>query len=324
MRLKVFIGTTLCALVVTWTLGAAAQGQPPSGGTSGPKDGASGDTPAPPSTEGTPNETVPKDVPPSPPPAVERAPSPGPITVASPGETVSTDDGSNDEADEGPTAVGSVLSPLVVTTGLGYAYAAVSHPELSSHSLSGAFIEVSAGTELERRFRLSLSFTSFETKVRRTRSGRWEEGDYQGKVANGLHTLADPVDASLSAAGGAEVQKTFHAHSVGPRMDFLPLGSQGPYLGMTAAVAIIQDLATRVGADLAARVGGEWRPFQSLGLALEAGAHGQIYTDSKAAIPYALARMTLMLDPASTQHEGSRQTPTNLVMPRALPPPMPR
>ena len=139
-----------------------------------------------------------------------------------------------------------------------------------------------------------------------------------------MHTLADPVEENQAGGGGVEVQKTFHAHSVGPRMDFLPLGSQGPYLGMTAAVAIIQDVATRVGANLGARIGGEWRPFQSLGLALEAGAHGQIYTDSKAAIPYALARMTLMLDPASVTRQSKGPTPTNLVMPRTLPPSMPR
>jgi len=152
MRLKVFIGTTL--LVSAGTLPASAQGQPPSEGTGAPKESPPGEPPAaPPSTEGTPTETAPKDAPPPPPPAVERAPDEGASpTHAPPREKVSADDGSSDEnkADKVPTVVGSVLSPLVVTAGLGYAYAAVSHPELVSHSLSGAFIEVSAGTELER------------------------------------------------------------------------------------------------------------------------------------------------------------------------------
>jgi len=109
-------------------------------------------------------------------------------------------------------------------------------------------------------------------------------------------------------------------------MDFLPLGSQGPYLGMTAAVAVIQDVSTRVGADLAARVGGEWRPFHSLGVAIEAGAHGQIYDDARAAIPYALARMSLMLEPQGLYGKGSGSTtlPHNFVMPRTLPPSAPR
>jgi hypothetical protein len=136
--------------------------------------------------------------------------------------------------------------------------------------------------------------------------------------------MADPVEPTTAQTGGVEVQKTFHAHSLGPRMDFLPLGSQGPYLGMTAAVAIIQDVSTRVGADLAARVGGEWRPFHSLGLAIEAGAHGQIYDDAKAAIPYAMARLSLMLEPPGMHKKGSGSSPNNMVMPRTLPAPPPR
>jgi len=107
-------------------------------------------------------------------------------------------------------------------------------------------------------------------------------------------------------------------------MDFLPLGSQGPYLGLTAGVGIIQDVSTRVGADLAARIGGEWRPFHSLGVAVEAGAHGQLYDDSQATIPYAMARMSLLLEPAGMQSKGAAPSPSNLVMPRTLPTPAPR
>jgi hypothetical protein len=107
-------------------------------------------------------------------------------------------------------------------------------------------------------------------------------------------------------------------------MDFLPLGSQGPYLGMTVAVAIIQDVATRVGGAVAARVGGEWRPFHSLGLGIEAGAHGQIYADSKAAIPYALARLTLLLEPENLRGGGGATNPSKIIMPRTLPAPTPR
>jgi hypothetical protein len=228
------------------------------------------------------------------------------------------------DADSGPVKVGEELSPLVVTAGLGYAYAAVNHPDIVSHGLSGGFLEITVGTELDRRFRLALSFTSFETKLRRTDSGQWEEGEYQRKVATASHVLADPIDPVMAQTGGMEVQKTFHAHSLGPRMDFLPMGSQGPYLGMTAAVAIMQDVPTRVGLDLAARIGGEWRPFYSLGLAIEAGAHGQLYDGANAAIPYALARMSLMLEPANVRAASAPTNPTTLTMPRTLPPPAPR
>jgi hypothetical protein len=224
-------------------------------------------------------------------------------------------------ADEKPTKIGEKLSPLIVTVGLGYAYAAITHPELASRSLSGAFLEVTAGTELDHRFRLSLAFSSIETKLRRNDAGRWEEGEFHQKVAtSGARMQAGPTDGGGSAGGGGgvEVQKTFHVHGLGPRVDFYPLGSQGPYLGMTAGVGMIQDLSFRFGADLGARIGAEWRPFQALSVGVEAGAHGQIYDDARVAIPYATARLNLLLEPGGLT--GASGRPQNPIMtPRTLP-----
>ena len=328
MKAKVFIGTTLSCLLATLTVPALAQNEPPTDGAQPPAAAPQEQPPTPPASTPAPVEAppaAPADVRPAPP-----ADQPGPAPAAESSAEPQAKSGyvmadAEETADTGPTKIGETLSSLVVTAGLGYAYAAVSHPDLTSRNLSGAFIEVGAGTELDKRFRLTLSFTSFETKVRRTKNGKWEEGVYQSQSSAGLRTAADPVEPTGPQFGGIEVQKTFHAHSIGPRMDFLPLGSQGPYIGMTAAVAVIQDVSTRVGADLAARVGGEWRPFHSLGLAVEAGAHGQIYDDSRAAIPYALARMSLMLEPSGTKKGSSTSPPpAQMVMPRTLPPSTPR
>jgi hypothetical protein len=323
MRLKLFIELAASTLATTLVSPLFAQGAPSPDTTRPENSVPATEPPPPPSGTGDPApreaQPPPDDVRPSPPMRTE-APATGPVaTTIQPSDT--------EIPDETKMKVGSVLSPLVITTGLGYAYASVNHPEISDHGLSGAFVEITAGTELDRRFRLSLAFTNFETKLRRSGPGKWEEGDYSPRVASsGLRPVADPGGDRADQAGGLEVQKIFHANSIGPRMDFLPLGSQGPYLGMTAAVAIIQDVSARVGANLAARVGGEWRPFQSFALAIEAGAHGQIYTDAKAAIPYALARMTLLLEPARLRGAtpGSAPVPTNIYMPRTLPSSVPR
>jgi hypothetical protein len=328
MRLKVFIGSTLSVLVTVLTSPVVAQ-PTPSGDDRRPQSAPPTEPAAPGSTGATP-ESAPQDTLP-PPPAPEGptaepsppadAPVPPPPTAAVPLDTP-------EMVEPGTMKIGSVLSPLLVTTGLGYAYASVTHPELLSRSLSGAFLEITAGTEIERRFRLSLAFTSFETKVRRTRAG-WEEGEFSRVASSGLRTQADPVDPTMSPGGGGGlvVQKDFLAHSLGPRMDFLPLGSQGPYLGMTAALGIIQGLSTsmRVGANLAARIGGEWRPFQAFALAIEGGAHGQIYSDAKAAIPYVMARMTLLLEPSGPKGTGLVRAPTTILpTQRTLPAPTPR
>jgi hypothetical protein len=97
---------------------------------------------------------------------------------------------------------------------------------------------------------------------------------------------------------------------------------QGPYLGITTAVAITTGIDTRVGADLGARVGGEWRPFQEFSIGIEAGAHGQLYSDGNAAIPYAAARLNLLLDPAGLTSKSSFGPPLSAPMtPRTLPAP---
>jgi hypothetical protein len=326
MGLKVFIGSTLSALVTAFTCPLFAQGTPSEDRR--PEPSAPSNEPAPPSSTRTPPESVSKDTSPLAPPAATPAiePTPSSDAPATPAPSIAIP---TDEAELGPATkkIGSVLSPFLVTAGVGYAYASVNHPDLRSRDLSGAFIEVTVGTELERRFRLALAFTSFETKMRRASTGGWEEGEFSPRVARlGLHTLLDPTAPYTGPeGGGAEVQKTFHAHSLGPRMDFLPLGSQGPYLGMTAALGIIQGISTpmRVGANLAARIGGEWRPFQAFAVAIEGGAHGQIYEDAKAAIPYAMARMTLLLEPSMRQTSSSMPQPM-LPMQRTLPMPTPR
>jgi hypothetical protein len=93
---------------------------------------------------------------------------------------------------------------------------------------------------------------------------------------------------------------------------------------MTTALGVMQDLELRLGADLGARVGGEWRPFQSLSLAIEGGAHGQIYGDATAAIPYAEARLTLLVDSSTLKGRSSTPSPNMPMMPRTLPPNAPR
>ena len=326
MRLKVFVGSTLSALVTALVSPAFAQGTPPSDDRR-PENSTPPAELAPPGSTGTTPESAPKDTLPSAPPDAPAAePAPPAAAPAPPPPNTDAPVDTAEMAEFAPMKIGSVLSPLIITTGLGYAYASVTHPELTSRSLSGAFIEIAAGTELEPRFRLSLAFTSFESKVRRTSVG-WEEGEFSRVARMGLHSQADPISPTTPPdGGGVVVQKDFLAHSLGPRMDFLPLGSQGPYLGMTAALGIIQGLSSsmRVGANLSARVGAEWRPFQSMALAIEAGAHGQVYSDAKVAMPYAMARITLLLEPSSAlKGPGSTSAPL-IPMQRTLPSPVPR
>jgi hypothetical protein len=212
-------------------------------------------------------------------------------------------------SDQVAKPIGEKLSPLLATVGFGYGYTAIKHPDLESSSLSGSFIEFTGGTELSHKLRLSFALTSFQTTIYRTPSGHWAEGDYPTKTAAGIRAQVGPTEPTDmgNGQGGVEVQKTLHIHSMGPRLDFLPLGSQGPYIGATLGLAVIQDIDLRAGVDAGLRVGGEWRPYQIFGVGIEAGAHGQLYTDSQAAIPYATARLQFYLDPDQL---SSKRSPT--------------
>jgi hypothetical protein len=256
-------------------------------------------TPLPPADQSPPPPS--QDMPPLSP--AEISPMPGQPTLSPDAASTATSiDGFESfplpQRDEVPTPVGEKLSPLLLAVGFGYGYVAIKHPDLESRGLSGSFIELAGGTELNHRFRLSFALTSFQTTIHLAPSGHWADGDYPIKTA-GLRAQADPVDPTHTGngEGGVEVQKTLHIHSIAPRLDFLPLGSQGPYIGVTTGLGVIQDIGLRAGFDAALRIGGEWRPYQIFGVGVEAGAHGQLYTDSRAAIPYATARLQFYLDP---------------------------
>jgi hypothetical protein len=228
--------------------------------------------------------------------------------------------------DETPREIGDKLAPLIVTAGIGYSYVALKHPDIVNSSVSGSFLEISGGTELTKQLRLSLSFSSFETGIRRLPGDKWEEGDYVPKTAPaGLRGLAGPTGGNTGDQNGGQVMnKSFHMHALGPRLDFYPLGSQGPFMGVNTALGVVTEFATRVGIDVGARVGADWRPFQELSFSIEGGAHGQFFEGGRAAIPYGMARINLLLDPSELSSAAVARRGTNMVPPsqqRTLPTP---
>ena len=332
MKLRPFAATALSLLGVVVVSPAFAQDpRPPAESDKAPADrpAATPGQETPVAPDGSPTSPPPSDqapLTPPPAPSPDTAPVPPPPEVApAPGTGPALTPGAADNAtaidglesfvpppprDQVPAPIGEKLSPLLLTAGFGYGYTAIKHPDLESRSLSGSFVELTAGTELNHRFRLSFAMTSFQTTIHLTQGGDWAEGDMPVTTANGLRGQEGPTEPTRTGngEGGVEVQKTLHIHSFGPRLDFLPLGSQGPYIGATAGLGVIQDIGLRAGGDVALRVGGEWRPYHVFGVGIEAGAHGQLYTDSQAATPYATARVQFYLDPE--QFSSPRRLPT--------------
>jgi hypothetical protein len=163
-----------------------------------------------------------------------------------------------------------------------------------------------------------LAFTNFQSRLERVGSSkqfRSASGTLRG--GPGYQPLVSCPDCITSGGfGGVPDKQPFHVQTLGPRLDYLPFGSDTLYVGVTAGYAMMQDLSFRGGVAVAARAGFEWRPYSALGLSLEAGAHGQVYSDSSAALPYAALMLRLLAPPPSL---SIYTTVTN--EPRPAPPP---
>jgi hypothetical protein len=207
---------------------------------------------------------------------------------------------------------------LVFSAGLGYtAGGSIKHPELLGNGFSGEMLELAAGLELDPKWHLELAFTSFQTKLDRVgTTNQFRGASLVG--GPGVHPLVSCPDCIGSGGQGSiVVQQPLHVHTLGPRLDYLPFGTDSLYVGVTAGAAMMQDLSFRGGFAAAARAGFEWRPYPSLGLALEAGAHGQIYSDSSAALPYGALQLRLLAPLPSTSRY---MTITNEPAPPSAPP----
>ena len=136
MNLKAFIGSNLCALGFVLASPAFAQDSPPPDSPPGVAQ-----TPAEPPAEppAAPSPATPET--PAPPPSEPPAPlQPGGASDQAP---VAAEIGAEaPSADVTPTKIGERVSPLIVTAGVGYAYAAITNPEVVNHSLSGAYLEM--------------------------------------------------------------------------------------------------------------------------------------------------------------------------------------
>ncbi|MET0592344.1 MAG: hypothetical protein ABW133_06575 [Polyangiaceae bacterium] len=313
MKWKTVIGASLSACGMSLVSPAFAQDAPPGSTapaqTPAPTDPSttppSSDTPAPtPPSDGTETRPAPSEPPPPNPEPAPTSEPPPPVVMTGPDANSGAP-----SVDQLPRKIGDKLAPLVVTAGFGYSSASIKYPGFLSDNISGPFVELTGGMELDPRLRLSFGISSLSTTIRRN-GENWEEGNYVARAAPaaGLRSQRGPTDPYVSPAGGVAVQRTLTAAAFGPRIDYFPLGSQGPYLGATTALATLWGVETLVGLDVGARIGADWRPFQELSFSIEGGAHHQMYNDARVTIPYGLVRLNLLLDPLELSSSGKPRT----------------
>jgi hypothetical protein len=148
------------------------------------------------------------------------------------------------------------LAPGVYFGGsLGGAVARIDQPALSDRWRPGALWELHFGWQLSERWAVGGQFTTWGTEL----------------------TL-EPV----------------HLHTIGPRVELAPWRIAGPFIGGVTGLALTEgDAGNRAGVGQSIYTGWRIRLAQWVTVAGLVGAHGHVYGDGWAALPFAVAELRI-------------------------------
>ncbi len=149
----------------------------------------------------------------------------------------------------GPAAADVDLSPGIWFSGTaGVGTPRIEHPELGTKLRPGGYMVLAFGATLSSSWQVGGEFTTWETSP-----------------------LGTPV----------------HLHTIGPRIEYLPRGPGGVFARGTLGMALTEGkVEARAGGAAAIALGHRWMLASWIGLAVEAGAHGQAYGNGSAVIPF--------------------------------------
>jgi hypothetical protein len=171
--------------------------------------------------------------------------------------------------------------PFFAGGGIGIGYANVSHPQLSTPHMVGPVVELHAGYTISPEWAVSLELTNFEQSVSRNGAGeQFHSASTWGHVQAGCEKCGPPE------TGGWVKDSVLLLTTAAPRVDFTPLGPDGPFVGATGGVALLNGLDARTGVLGAARAGFRLRPVPILAVQLEGGVQGEAFSDASAMLYY--------------------------------------
>ena len=135
------------------------------------------------------------------------------------------------------------------------------HPLLNGLFAAPAFT-INAGVEFRKRFIFSAEVGSVSKFVSKTKDGT---GVYEAAAGAGCTSCE-------SAIGGELVAGTVTWPSIGPRIDFAPLGQTSPFVSVSGGFVFVQGaLPTQSGAYLTGRVGFRYAIAEHVEADAEAG-----------------------------------------------------
>ncbi len=169
----------------------------------------------------------------------------------------------------------------------GAAYATVKHPLIKSDGFGAAALGMHVGYSVSERWTIGIELTTFEHGMART------SGTDPFTPTSFLTAQAGCSNCQPPAQGGWVSQTVAIFGTIGPRVEFSPLGKDGLYLGASTGMGMLIGIDTQYGFGGGARAGYRLRIGNILGLAIEGGVQAQYFSTGSTLFPYA----ALMLRP---------------------------
>ena len=190
-----------------------------------------------------------------------------------------------------PPAPGHFQRHAFVGASGGFALANVTHPGLETPHLYGPSLSLEGGYAPSPYWSVAFAIRHFEQSVvRKTGAERL------GAANSWLHTQAECLTCRGSeGGGGAVVATTFLMHSLGPRIDLTPFGTDGPFLGASAGLGLVTLVETQVGVAGSAHAGVQTTIADIVTLAAEGGLEAQKLSAASATVGYAVLALRMAL-----------------------------
>ncbi|HRI63257.1 MAG TPA: hypothetical protein PK156_03445 [Polyangium sp.] len=169
----------------------------------------------------------------------------------------------------------------------GAAYAIVKHPLVNSNGYGTGTLGMHAGYNVTDRWSLGVELSTFEHGMSRT------SGTDPFTPTAFLSPQAGCNKCKPPEPGGWISQTTAMFGTVGPRVEFSPMGRDGLYLGATTGLGMLLGIDTQYGFGGGARAGYRYRVANILGFAVEGGVHAQYFNTGSTVFPY----VSLMMRP---------------------------
>jgi len=163
----------------------------------------------------------------------------------------------------------------------GVAYAKVEHPLINSNGFGAAALGMHVGYNVSERWTVGLDISTFENGMKRT------SGADPFVPTSFLSPQAGCNKCKPPAVGGWISETTAMFGTIGPRVEFSPLGRDGLYLGASTGLGMLIGIDTQYGFGGGARAGYRVRIGNVVGLAIEGGLHGQYFSTGSTVFPYA-------------------------------------